>query len=248
MRNIIYQPWGGLGDNLAHSIIPELCYKAGIPCYLSKQNACRNQSIYDIIWDNNPYISGTRDSTDLSWLKETPQVAEITIDGITTKHKIINQITSVQMGYGFRPEFIYPKIYFLPEALSEFAESTVVDFSAHTISDYYNEDLLQTAYKQLLNKLNISEEDIVSLIPKINYGKIYTLSQNIVHIENLYNFCNIIASAKNFITLHSGASHLAATIKNHMQLDLEIYTFTFNKFIYNHTDYNFPNINYISLD
>lgn len=248
MRNIIYQPWGGLGDNLAHSVIPELCHKTGIPCYLSNQNACRNQSIYDIIWSHNPYITGTRDCTDLNWLQETPDVAEITINGITTKHKILNQITSIQLGYGFRPEFIYPKIYFASKTLSEFSKKTVVDFSAHTISGFYNDVLLQTAYKDLINKLEIKEENIISLIPKINYSKIYSVNKNIFEIENLYNFCDVIASAKNFITLHSGASHLAATVKNHMQLNLDIYTFTFNKFINNHTDYNFPNVNYIPLD
>ena len=34
----IYQPWGGLGDNLAHSIIPELCNITGYKCFLSKKS------------------------------------------------------------------------------------------------------------------------------------------------------------------------------------------------------------------
>ena len=65
----IYQPWGGLGDNLAHSIIPELCKATGNKCYLSKHNAHRNQQIYDLVWGLNPFLEKEqKDSKDLSWL------------------------------------------------------------------------------------------------------------------------------------------------------------------------------------
>ena len=65
----IYQPWGGLGDNLAHSIIPELCKATGNKCYLSKHNAHRNQQIYDLVWGLNPFLEKEQmDSKDLSWL------------------------------------------------------------------------------------------------------------------------------------------------------------------------------------
>lgn len=48
---IIYQPWGGLGDNLQYSTLPELFNEKGIKCYIHVDNSTRNDNeVYDIIW------------------------------------------------------------------------------------------------------------------------------------------------------------------------------------------------------
>jgi hypothetical protein len=36
---IMHQPWGGLGDNLAFSTLPELYHSRGYKVYISNNNA-----------------------------------------------------------------------------------------------------------------------------------------------------------------------------------------------------------------
>jgi len=54
---IISQPWGGLGDNLQYSTLPELFSKKGYDVYISNNNKVRNNEIFDLIWKMNPYIT-----------------------------------------------------------------------------------------------------------------------------------------------------------------------------------------------
>lgn len=55
---IISQEWGGLGDNLQYSILPELYSNEGYDVYISSNNNCRNNEIFEIVWKSNPYIKG----------------------------------------------------------------------------------------------------------------------------------------------------------------------------------------------
>jgi len=55
---IIEQPWGGLGDNLQYSTLPELGHKYGIDVYVSDNNKYRNQDIKKLVWDTNPFLKG----------------------------------------------------------------------------------------------------------------------------------------------------------------------------------------------
>lgn len=55
---IIEQPWGGLGDNLQFSSLPEIGEKLGYDVYISNHNIYRNSDIKKLVWDINPYIKG----------------------------------------------------------------------------------------------------------------------------------------------------------------------------------------------
>ena len=61
---IISQPWGGLGDNLQFSTLPELYDKLGYEVYVSNNNKVRNKEIYDLVWGENPYIKGVIDDNE----------------------------------------------------------------------------------------------------------------------------------------------------------------------------------------
>ena len=58
---VIEQPWGGLGDNLQFSTIPELAHSLGIKVFISNRNCYRNLDIKKLVWDMNPFISGFSD-------------------------------------------------------------------------------------------------------------------------------------------------------------------------------------------
>ena len=60
-RIIIEQEWGGLGDNLQFSTLPEVGSKLGYEVYISNHNKYRNLDIKRLVWDINPFISGYTD-------------------------------------------------------------------------------------------------------------------------------------------------------------------------------------------
>ena len=49
MKKILYQPWGGLGDNLQFSTLPEMFSKLGYEVYISDKNAYRSVEIFDLV-------------------------------------------------------------------------------------------------------------------------------------------------------------------------------------------------------
>ena len=51
--------FGGLGDQLQFSTLPEEFYKQqGRETYLADGSNFRNKEIYDLVWGENPYIKG----------------------------------------------------------------------------------------------------------------------------------------------------------------------------------------------
>jgi hypothetical protein len=213
MRNIIYQPWGGLGDNLAHSIIPELCHQRGIKCFLSKQNAYRNQEIFDFIWGSNPYIEKEQvDSTDLSWMN------------LGKQYEIgpLNHIQVLQKIYGFDTNYEYPKIYYSPKYIEEFKDKTLIDLTAHSAMQFFTISNI----KDQLTRLEIDKDNALyvthSEIPYSANNDLIDSNYKTVDINNLSYYSDIISSCKRLITLLSGQSTLASTIKHQTNSSVQI--------------------------
>lgn len=237
---IIYQPWGGLGDNLAHSVIPELCNQKGIKCYLSQHNHCRNQQIYDLIWGCNPYIEKEKkDSKDLSWLDRCK----------IYENKGLNHVQVVQKTYGFSGEFEYPKIYYKPKLLPEYKDTTFIDFNS--ISVGYDKNVLKDKLRIILTRNHIFK-DIINVVHSNveNTSYISDVPITSLDINDLFLYCDIIHSAKNIITLNSGITNLSSTIKNQYNSDVTIYTLTYKKYLKEcgSNGYFYSNNRYIVVD
>jgi len=237
---VIYQPWGGLGDNLPHSIIPELCHRAGIKAYLSSHNAFRNDQIKQLVWDLNPYLEKeTRDVKDLSWLDRCK----------VFENKGLSHVQVVQKTHGFDTSFEYPKIYYTPRYLPEYSNKTLIDFNS--ISVGYDSNVLRLKLLDLLQSKQIIDNFIVIEHNKIE-NKNYSLPVQVdkQDINDLFLYCDILHSAKNIITLNSGITNLASTIKNENNSNVNIYTFTYKKFMkeYGSNGYFYSNNNYIPVD
>lgn len=237
---VIYQPWGGIGDNLAHSVIPELCNKYGIKCYLSEHNHCRNSQIYNLIWKLNPFIQSVPSPVkDFSWID---QCKNYEIPGR-------NHIQVIQRIHGFDEDHEYPKIYYKPNYLPEFKNVTILDLNA--ISVGYDRNVLRDKVTQLLEEKNIKDNivDIVhsKVADQVNYD---THTNKTLDINDLFLYCDIIHSCKRVITLNSGITNLASTIKNQFNTDTEIYTFTLRRYMKESgtSGYFYSNNNYIAVD
>lgn len=240
MSNVtIYQPWGGLGDNLAHSIIPELCNQKGIKCFLSKHNFCRNSQIHDLIWGCNPYIEKkTIDSKDLSWLDRCKLY----------ENKGLNHVQVVQKTYGFDGSNEYPKIYYTPKILPEYLDITFLDLNS--ISVTYDTNVLKQKLKVLFDE--IKHYNVINIVHSkvTNNSYLDNIPVTTLDLNDLFLYCDIIHSAKNIITLNSGITNLASTVKNQFNSKVNIYTFTYKKYLkeYGSNGYFYSNNNYIAVD
>lgn len=57
---VIQIPFGGLGDHLAYSSLPELLWQQkGIKTFISSKSIFRSEAIRNFVWELNPYIDFT---------------------------------------------------------------------------------------------------------------------------------------------------------------------------------------------
>lgn len=233
-RNItIYQPWGGLGDNLAHSLIPRLCFERGDICQLSKHNVCRNQDIYNVVWKQNPYIRLTgSESVDMKWLDRCKLF----------ENQGLSHVQVIQRVYGFDTCYEYPEIYYTPRYLPEYDGKHLTDFNSISVSydgcDVWNvigggSDTLEVTHSLLDNK---------------RYARPTT--GNTIDINSLEFYCDVLRSCSSIVTLNSGIANLAPVIKNKYNPKLQIYVLTYKKYLkeYGSNGYFYSNVKYITVD
>tara|TARA_R100001594_G_scaffold149508_2_gene207507 strand:+ start:195 stop:962 length:768 start_codon:yes stop_codon:yes gene_type:complete len=240
---IIYQEWGGLGDNLAHTTIPLLCKKYGYDCYLSKHNKFNNQETYDLLYkDLNLPLT---DKIYPDWLHNYPKPTS----------SDWNHIRSIQLGYGF-PEapYSYPVIQYTPKYIEELKDITLVDLSGVHYFKYFKHIFTSDKVKHLYNKiLSLDTFDNILQIEKTHQSaeEIIVTKQKYL-IDSLYHYCDALFSCKDFITIDSGQSNLASTIKNqHLNNKrLNIYTIGLQKNLppNSYDSYFYNNTNHIALD
>jgi hypothetical protein len=196
---IIHQPWGGLGDNLLWSTLPEMCHLNGIECYISDRNCVRNQGIYDLVWGSNPYIKGPSIYQPNAGLSRWP-------DDAGTRFVTDSCIKKSEYFHGFEPINKYPKIYYQYKETPEVNGKTILDLSAHNNS--YNTSNLWNFIKN-----NCVLNNLVQIKHKNNFNNNYLIKDiETIDMENIFYYCDIINSCKEFICLYSGSSVLASAI------------------------------------
>jgi len=214
---------GGLGDNLQFSTLPEEFHKQqGRDTYIWSQASFRNQEIYDLVWGHNPYVKGIKDG---EWSAgDTPN-----------RHSTIlqNGIANWEVLHDLKPTNQYPKIYYKPEKIDDFDNVILVDLSSISwakrrteagISMVDEGKKILDAYESIKKKhegktfLGVEFTQNVSGTPLIEPDV-----TGIVEIESIFSYVDLIYSSFGVISLHSGQSVLAASIKNDYNNDLEIY-------------------------
>jgi hypothetical protein len=208
---IIYQPWGGLGDNLQYSTLPKLYTELGYNVYISKSNSCRNKEIKKLVWDLNPYIKGE---------SELPPNA-----GSCKHYRMVyedNCMKNMELCHGLsNGNSKYPEIYYKPNKIMDLENTLVYDVTS--ISVKYSNEYIQTTFNSVFKKYPELKRKLVRFnnIDNIN---VPFFSDEIIEINNIYEYCDIISSCKVFVCLFSGNSVLASGIKGN-NLTPEIYSF-----------------------
>lgn len=225
-KHILYQPWGGLGDNLQYSTLPELYYSKGEEFYLSDQNVYRNQEIYKLVWELNPFVKGiTNEPYNIGSCKDYQRVN-------ATKSIVFNQ----EIAHSFTPLNEIPKIFYKPKNILDFNDKIFIDISATSTNPTIPNNFSEIIQSSFSNFEVFVPEFTTSLSNnhKINKNFSFDLS---IKIESIFHFCDLIHSCKYFICSFSGQSVLASALNKKDTL-----CFLFKH--WENSDYKFPNINY----
>lgn len=250
MKKILHQPWGGLGDNLQYSTLPERFSELGYEVYISDKNACRNFEIFELVWKLNPYVKGI--SSESANIGESFFVKNVVIKIKNNKTgKIVDKVASMHSRYkraysnksiiynqealhGFDPKNETPKIYYKPKTIHDFQDKIFIDLSAVSNTPIKP--------KNLDEYLQYKHPNLKIIIP--NFDKKIDNKQNInfnynedIKIQSIFHFCDLIHSCKHFYCCLSGQATLASALNKKE-------TTVFIKPEWENIDWMFPNLKY----
>lgn len=223
MDIIYFNEFGGLGDNLQYSTLPELFVQKGDQFLVHPQTPFRNPEIYDLIWGCNLYVRGR------SKPHEIPNVGSV----IPYRNMTGNMIENSEVLHGFSPTNKYPKIYYPPQSLKGYNDVVLVDVS--TITESYNsQKIFETI--ELLKEAKYSGKNLISVRfskklndpsqDKFHQGRhlsydISNLCKDTIEITSIFSYCDLLGNVDGYISVHSGGHALASAIKNQYNQNLD---------------------------
>ena len=214
MSDVYLKAWhGGLGDALQFSTLPEEFEKQqGRKTYIVADAPFRNEGIYDLVWDKNPYVLGKKFG---EWNAGDLPSIPYREDGFLEENGTRNMISNWEKFHGLQPTNKYPKIYYEPEKNEDVKNLFIVDFTSTTVSDS-KEDVIK-CLDQLRNDysdrkfVSVSFEDITptkDLSDDIKFD-------GYIEVENIFRYCDLISSVYGYVPLHSGGTHLSSALKEY---------------------------------
>ena len=270
---IININFGGLGDHLQFSTLPEEFfkkYKKKVKTYIFENSSFRNKEIYDLVWKKNPFIYGMS-----KFKPNSGHLNEIKFP----KNKKKNIIQNWEFAHSIKSTNKYPKIYYKPK--KKIKKIFLVDLSS--VSVFYTKEEIKKVSKKIMllrrkykdfSFLNVTfERKIITsgisynifswikfyikrlflnykLLVFGNLNKHYKYNGKLdgkIKVKSLKNYCDLINSSKGIISLHHGQSHLSSAIKNQYNKKLISICIIPKKYYLLHKNngmFIFDNINY----
>jgi FkbM family methyltransferase len=209
----LMQPWGGLGDNLQFSTLPELFALSNKSFFISNQNISRNQEIEDLVWGSNPFVHGI--ST------QEPNAGSVLppLDGHEPSY-----IKRIEQAHGLKATNKAPKLHIFPNVIKNLQGKTLIDLSAAGLGGGDEKNI-----RKAISKL-FPEYLLTRLVSRFNFDKSNCMQISFVNFQpnknitidgieeikchSLDEYCSILYSIDNLITVHSGAHSLAVSIRD----------------------------------
>jgi len=202
-RLVIQVPFGGLGDHLAYSSLPELLWEQKrIKTFISNKSIFRSAAIRDFVWGLNPYVEFTDEK---GWF--TYQASE---------HNFSTLDEYLQSLFGLKAQGC-PKIYYKPKVIEQVKAKVIVDPSfgpAGKANKYYEPEFRRRYIEYLKNigdfvlithQHGHIEDELQRQIKSVFNPPCYTVST----IEAL---ADVLFSASERYLMYSGAASLAAAM------------------------------------
>lgn len=234
---VIHQSWGGLGDNLQFSTLPERFSEFGIQVLISATNVVRNQEIHDLVWGCNPYILGVSD--------RVPSAGEVRV-GVMSKFPPRDSfIERIEKAHGLEPRNRLPKIYYTPKIIPSMSNMIFIDLGSTSIVP--EREKLQIYIGYIFQRFHYPLEDcrIVGFRNRVAGSPVMIDGVELISVDNIFEYCDILNSCKAFVTVHSGAMSLAAAIRGERSEPfIHSYATTTQ---YNWRNYIYHNVDYFVL-
>ena len=232
---VLSQPYGGLGDNLAYSTLPERLSEHGVDCYISDKNSYRNSEVKELILSNQ-YLKGIS--------SEKANAGDINGEIFDKLLPIsIGFIERIEIAHGLKPKNHRPIIYYKPKRIVGLSDKILVDIGSITAD--ISKDALIDYIKFIIHKYKYEVPKLIQIVfekPVAAKNTFHINDLEKITVNNLFNYCDILYSAYAFITVTSGAQSLAVAIKN-FDSNLKIHSYAlpvhynWRNYIYNDVDY-----------
>jgi len=192
MKHGIKSYFGGLGDTLQFSTLPERFHELGCEIFLTDDAPFRSPTTKSLIWDLNPYIKG---QANVPWtLGDIP--------GRSYENKFDDFIKNWEYIHGLTPKNSFPKIYYTPD--NNVANVDVlVDIGSITV---------QYDLQKVVNYIRSAHSNVKLIVNPHN--KVPTFGFETIEIDTLTKYVDLINCCKTFISLNSGPHMLAASIRH----------------------------------
>ena len=203
---IIHQPWGGLGDNLSLSTLPEMFAARGIRTLISTRNAVRNSEINSLVWGSNPFVCGVSDAE--------PNAGACRNPILDTIPKSLNFIERIECAHSLEPANRLPKVYYKPNPRPELSDAVIVDIGSTAVAappaalaDYLDYVFANYGY----SGDEVFQVRFANQVAARNSYRIERLKP--LTVGSIFEYCDVIASCRAFVTVHSGAQTLAVALR-----------------------------------
>ena len=200
---VIQIPFGGLGDHLAYSSLPELLWEQkGIKTFISDRSIFRSEAIRHFVWDLNPYVEF---SSQTGWFSyKTPEHGLSSIDAY------------FQNLFGLKGKGT-PRAYYTPNLIHQLKGATIIDPScgaAGKANGYFFPEFHRSFVRYI--KDNIGEFVLITHAHGIGRDLEHKIRKALkppcYEVSTIQELADVLFSASSRYVLHSGGASLAAAL------------------------------------
>lgn len=238
MDRIVLAPHaGGLGDMLLYSTLPQRYAQRGDEVYIASNPAPRNLEAYDLVFGRNPYVSGVLDAPANAggWIFKDYAI-------IREAKRLANPILAVEHLHGFDRDVysrVVPRIYADVGRRAKWLDRVVAD--PRSISQSMSPKAFGQFARWVCRWHGYDEDAIIVLDSKYaGPSGADSLPNNERYVvRDIYEYAEILLSAKAALVTESGGQVLAAALRP----ALPTYAI-FTTMAYNDRLFTFPNVTY----
>lgn len=208
MRYVIHQPWGGLGDNLQFSTLPEQLSRAGHEVYIHEKNTYRNPEIKKLVWELNPFVRGFVDGpVNCGWIGVDPACHRDRFPNVP-----VFGINKWEMLFGAPFSAGIPKVYHKITKFPGLENMVLVDLNFSSCT-YFEEKVMEVMYREVAKRWPGGDVRQVRFLKSDVSHHAYTSTFPTVGVQDILHYCQLIASCRAVVTLLTGSSPLASAVK-----------------------------------
>jgi len=193
---IIQVRYGGLGDHLFWSHLPRIAKTIGkyTRVYISNLSAYRHKDYRKLVWELNPFVDGFSND----------EVPEPRLTCLLPGTNILDMLM-INSGLDDGIRLHEPEIFYTPNLRKEISRARIFDPN-------YVSNVGAISNRMLLDYLqNSGGIDYQMRVRDKSYGVKHGVS--ILDSASVFEYCDIIASCRDFLCLTSGGATLAAAIR-----------------------------------